>query len=87
MHEKISEKELISFKTLRRDKCTSVKDSKMCETFSKISKMLSQKGQLEREVTARQKKENLSHTRNETRLKHTQSRRKSLNININSDYK
>lgn len=63
LHEKISEtKNMISYKMLRREKCAAVREWKTCETLStEISKLLSQKGQLEREVLLLNKKEKKSH--------------------------
>lgn len=62
LKEKMSEvKKMISFKTLRRDKCASVKEWKTCETLSgDISKLLSEKSQLEREVLLLERKEKKS---------------------------
>ncbi|XP_068739378.1 uncharacterized protein PF3D7_1120000-like [Montipora capricornis] len=50
--EKIKEtKNMIRYKTLRRDKCASAKEWKACEMLSdEIKKLLSEKGQLEREL-------------------------------------
>lgn len=60
--EKIKEtKNMIRFKTLRRDKCSAVKEWKVCEKLSaEIAKLLSEKGQLERELALIERKEQKS---------------------------
>lgn len=60
--EKIKEtKNMIRYKTLRRDKCSAVKEWKACETLSgEIGKLLSEKGQLERELALLERKQKKS---------------------------
>ena len=59
--EKIKEtKNMIRYKTLR-DKCSAVKEWKACETLSgEIGKLLSEKGQLEKELALLERKQKKS---------------------------
>lgn len=51
-------KNRVRYKTLRRDKCSSVKEWKACEALSgEIGKLLSEKDQLERELALLERKQ------------------------------
>jgi hypothetical protein len=78
LRDQLSEiKKMVSFKMSRRDKCASVKEWKTCETIStEIRKLLSQKGEIERELLILERKENKSQW---------YSKRKALEIDENKE--
>ena len=79
--EKIKEtKNMIRYKTLRRDKCASAKEWKACETLSdEIKKLLSEKGQLERDLVLLVRKQKKNQWWEMTGSSETTSKKKTAN--------